>query len=1677
MSQIGGNSVKKKKKAKLSHPSSGDVIIPPSTHSKTAINRAIDRLKSVGLYFGKLSTQYKFDNNAPSFLNWRIRFGAEMDNHDLNDVLTSDSDELVAKTSDSVDTDIKYHPLVLAQRQKTVYHMILKCVPPEVTIAITTSLSADQQTGSGAWSTLRELYIGNEQSYVNSLEEKYQSLSWVNDEKWTTFEMRFDSLVNELGLIGHGKSDHEKRTRLVRVIRESSKTDAQGQNVFTRLNVLNMVHASHDYQEWLLSIRTEAENIHSELNSASSKGTKRMRDDSRPKDDHVGEVSFVDSSSSSSSTVRPTFVPNFNTLPNNRPQSGSKPLCRNFFINRDCRFGDRCHFDHGTGSRPRFGEKNTNRSKIDKPCFDFQQGKCNRGEKCRYTHAPKSSSGRTMNAMHVEIMNIECDESDCVPMDESGSNSSSSINRPHRVICDSGCSENITCRLDLLRNVRPMESPIHIRSAFGKMMSANQRGDLHMKIESYLIIIKDVIYCESLQDTLLSMCALMKSGHTVDLEEMVLIPKSGAFKIPLSMSGNILSFDCTSILPDLTHTADALVVTRSMLKQSDHVPSVSSSSISPSILDEKSSEPLATPSPTTSDAKSIPANSLLAHHRYGHLCGRKLDQLIVNQAADGMVVSSTHSSHRDLIGKCSSCLLTKMARKSFSDGMKRNIQYPNDEAVADLIGPITTRVTDKDGKIVEQKRYVSLITDVWSRHVSCMVIDSKVDALDHCISYLNTSRVTTGRDLKHFHTDGGREYNRAEKEYERRGIKVTRTPVYTPQRNGIAERIGRVIMELTRTFLRHAQLDPSMNLVWVDAVQQAVIVHNRVCVVHPHNKTKHELFTGERPNLSYIRTFGCDAYVKIAEPMTNSKLMPVAEKGIYVGIDLKREWCYRINVNGRIVVSRDVVFHEDQFTCQRDSNDSTRSDSMAPSVSLENRIDEYFNATSSLDDRMSDGDDDMNDKNDDVDMRDTSDESKGDDDSAVETRTMKKIAAAESAELINNNRNNNNNRRSNRDRKQSKRDGVNLDDFGALAFQVSTADGMTSTSPIRMNAVTADELPLIRENAVTIPSTIRQAMKSPFHQYWKRAMDEEYESIKSHDTFLLVDRPDPSVNLVSCKWVFAVKCKDGIVQRFKARLVARGFSQQHGVDYEETYSPVLRYKTLRIILAICATTNYTLEVMDVQTAYLNARLTDRVYMSQPPGYEVGNSNQVWLLQRALYGLKQSGREWHTDIDSFVKSIGFTRCVSDTCVYIKLSRSGKVMILSLYVDDIPSAFDESDRIEWDEIKSSFYDKYKIKFLGETDWLLNMRITRDRDRRLIWLDQRAYVESMLEEFDLTSGESRHVTHPGAQEEMTRESCPVTPSEIADMKSIPYRRVIGLLTYLANTTRPDIAHAVNLCAQYAQNPGRLHWRAVKQILRYLAGTTNYALRFGHDTTHQSLSSSDASSPSSSSNSDDTRDTHTDSLVPSASVSYHYPPLPLIAHTDANWGSCKDTRRSHSGWCLHLGSSLVDWEVRKESTVSLSSSESEYMAVAAGSRGLIWCRNLLAEIGRISSDGVVPFARIREIVQNTDTNSSDASTVSHGRDHTLTSSFTTHDLIIMCDNKPTIAMATNDVLHRRSKHIDIRYHFIRDLVERGEVRLKWVATENQLADIFTKTLLPRTFIRFRDQLVFPVNSPSSSM
>jgi hypothetical protein len=512
---------------------------------------------------------------------------------------------------------------------------------------------------------------------------------------------------------------------------------------------------------------------------------------------------------------------------------------------------------------------------------------------------------------------------------------------------------------------------------------------------------------------------------------------------------------------------------------------------------------------------------------------------------------------------------------------------------------------------------------------------------------------------------------------------------------------------------------------------------------------------------------------------------------------------------------------------------------------------------------------------------------------------------------------------------------------------------------------------------IAMVSNIRESKPSTFEeatirQVWRDSMMEEYNSIMKNDVWEVVPRPEGK-SVVTSKWLYKLKhVVDHSIEKYKARFVAQGFSQVEGVDYDETFAPVARYTSIRVVISIAAEMGWKIHQMDVKTAFLNVLIEEEVYIEQPLGFKVhGRESHVCRLKKALYGLKQAPRAWYSRIDAYLQQLGFEKSEADPKLYFIVVGEDPLILL-LYVDDL--FITGAERLI-SSCKESLASEFEMTDIGLMHYFLGLEVWQEPGH--IFLGQGKYVCDILSKFQME--DSRPMTTPIIT---NWKKLHASESQLVD--STLYHQLIGSLMYLVNT-RPDICFAVNTLSQFMVEPRRVHWVAAKHVLRYLCGTVDYGLDY-----HRG---------------DGVR---------------------LVGYTDSDWAGCVSDRKSTSGCSFGLGSAVVSWFSRKQKLVALSSVEDEYMEASQASCEALWLRKML-----IGLFGV----QLRPTV-------------------------------IYCDNQSCIKLSENPVFHDRSKHIEIRYHFIHDYVQRGAVELQYISTEEQVADILTKALNMGKFVFFRDKL-----------
>ena len=336
------------------------------------------------------------------------------------------------------------------------------------------------------------------------------------------------------------------------------------------------------------------------------------------------------------------------------------------------------------------------------------------------------------------------------------------------------------------------------------------------------------------------------------------------------------------------------------------------------------------------------------------------------------------------------------------------------------------------------------------------------------------------------------------------------------------------------------------------------------------------------------------------------------------------------------------------------------------------------------------------------------------------------------------------------------------------------------------------------------PTSVKQAKQCTNSEKWIVAMQEEMKSMKDNGVWDLIELPK-GVKPIGCKWIFKTKLDSkGNVERYKARLVAKGFTQKEGIDYKETFSPVSTKDSFRIIMALVAHCDLELHQMDVKTAFLNGDIDETIYMVQLKNFELGNPKHlVCRLKKSIYGLKQASRQWYWKFDKVISSYGFKENTVDQCIYIKFSGS-KFVILVLYVDDILLASNDVGLLH--DTKRFLSSHFEMKDLGDASYVLGIQIHRDRSRCILGLSQKAYINKVLERFNMQNCAPGN-TPVAKGDKFSLGQCPKIDLERKEMENYPYSSAIGSLMYAQVCTRPDIAYIVGMLGRYLSNPGMDH------------------------------------------------------------------------------------------------------------------------------------------------------------------------------------------------------------------------------------------------------------------------------
>ncbi|KAD3337079.1 hypothetical protein E3N88_32599 [Mikania micrantha] len=905
--------------------------------------------------------------------------------------------------------------------------------------------------------------------------------------------------------------------------------------------------------------------------------------------------------------------------------------------------------------------------------------------------------------------------------------------------------------------------------------------------------------------------------------------------------------------------------------------------------------------------------SNLWHRRLGHVNLKNMNQLVKHGLVRGLPMKDFSCDEN-----CTACLKGKQHKVSFppigdpkSTGCLQMLHM-------DLFGPVKVMSMAK-------KKYCLVIVDDYSRFVWTFFLHSKDEVAKSIINFVLYVEKQYSLPVK------CRQYS------------IPRTP----EQNGVVERKNRTLIEVARTMLADSGLPLTF---WAEAVNTACYVHNRVLVNHRWLKTPYELLHNLTPLISFFRAFGCPCYILNTKDQLK-KFDSKVDVGYFVGYSSTCK-AYRVfNCRTKMV---EETLHVKFNECPKDSIPQNPVElfnldilqhesypSQVESIGVEDDAPKAVPPTVSTATTQGCHDDEDESTHlfrfsDNLPMSAKSDAPPApvvppntNADEILESSTSFEIPA----ELFPGSSS------------TSAATGPPANTCTDLIPYQELKDHPLSQvlGDISAGVSTRSQL----SNFCLYALFVSQQEPKNYHTAlrdngWVEAMQLELLQFKKQQVWELVPLPQGKC-AIGTKWVFRNKTdENGQIIKNKARLVVQGFSQEEGIDYDETFAPVARLEAIRLFLAYAALHKLKVFQMDVKSAFLYGKIKEEVYVCQPPGFEDNiHPDWVYKLDKALYGLKQAPRAWYDTLSTFLLQNNFTRGSIDKTLFIKKVGQHKLLV-QIYVDDI--IFASSDPKLCAEFTELMTKNFEMSAMGELQFFLGLQIKQSPDG--IFIHQSKYTKELLKKFDLQN--CKPCSNPMSS--TTQLDADVKGKSVDETL---YRCMIGSLMYLT-ASRPDIMFATCVCARFQAAPKESHLIAVKRIFRYLQGTQS--LGIWYSTGHS---------------------------------------CKLVAFSDSDYAGCKLTRKSTSGGCQFLGNCLVSWQSKKQTSVATSTAEAEYIAAASCTSQILWLQTQLLDYG------------IKE-----------------------------SKTLLLMDSASALCIVKNPVQHSRTKHIEIRHHFIRDCFEKETKR-----------------------------------------
>jgi hypothetical protein len=886
------------------------------------------------------------------------------------------------------------------------------------------------------------------------------------------------------------------------------------------------------------------------------------------------------------------------------------------------------------------------------------------------------------------------------------------------------------------------------------------------------------------------------------------------------------------------------------------------------------------------------------HQRLGHLGFPKLRSYLNKLGITWLDDGTEH---------CRACALSK-AKKVYKKYTNRRADQPFHTIFTDLVGPITP-----DG--FQREKYYIVFIDDYSRYQQTYTVRTKSEWLDCFKEYYQWVENQFDTTIRILRTD----YDSVirSKAFESflidKGIQFEPAPADGQDMNGVAEAGQRTLTTMARTMAIGGDVP---DYLWPDLVMAATYIKNRRPTAALGGKTPFEYIFKKAPVIDHLRVIGSRVYVLIQDStkIQSQKLAPRAREAVLIGYDgdsICRVW---IPETQRIERTKDHAIYEDTLLEKEASNiDETTLEQSAlvpqirPTQPLVPPMPQPNPKTSSKA------------------LRKAKRNNYHDVEPVPNRWSVSEVQRPPHMDY------------KSKYGRQSRRIDLSVDhtayeaDLIGIHAKVFAASVLASVEKApchypdqidpfvmlagflrRVQAADVRDLSALTtcENEATEPDTYHQAVNGPLSDQWLEAMRDEINSLIQNDTWVTINQSDlpHGKQVLSGKWVYKLKRDDdGVIQRYKARWVVKGFMQQYGLDFDETFASVVKPMAFRALFALAAFLDLEIEQMDVKTAFLYGQIDKEIYVRLPTGFTEGD--RVCRLKKALYGLKQAPRLWFQTLTDFLlQRLGLHHLHADHSIFV--SNDGlKGPIVTSWVDDLKII--APTLLIAQRVKNELSAAFKMTDLGAISYYLGMKVTRNREERTLALRQKGYITKIVARFH-----EENSSPPKTP--MEEKNDLVSSTETAtDTQRKEYQSIVGSLMFAMVGTRPDIAYAISVLSRFAANPSKDHISAARRVLRYLNGSLDRGINYGNSVFDNDL-------------------TH----------------LGITCYTDADWGGCLETRRSTSGYVCMINGGPSSWCSKRQTTVSTSTCEAEFKAGTPAAKEVTWMRTLLWELGVLQED-----------------------------------------------------------------------------------------------------------------------------